>query len=230
MKMKNALQEIPQMERPRERLLYYGAAALADYELLAILLRVGTVSCSVLDLARSLTTAFPNLTEMSETTVEELTAFQGIGKVKAIELIAVAELGRRMNQISKIGTRISDPYESYEYLYPKLQSLHQETLVCIFLNTKNEVIHDRIITIGTIDHTIFHPRDILKWSLKFSAFGIIVAHNHPSGDPNPSEMDYKMTESLKKACEIVGLNFVDHIIIGKGKFYSFVQKQIVKKR
>jgi len=224
--MKYLFKEIPVDERPRERLVKYGAEALADYELLAIVLRTGTKDMSVLDVARELTMQFNSLSDINEATLAELESIKGIGRAKAIELLAISELGKRITKPRELKQNITSPFDTFKYLKDKMQHLTQETLVCVYLNTKSEVICDKILTIGTLDHTIFHPRDILKWGLKNSAYGFIIAHNHPSGDPSPSKMDMQMTKMIIEAAKTIGMCFIDHIIIGKNNYYSFIEKKI----
>lgn len=219
-------QEIPVMERPRERLISKGASSLSDYELLAILLRTGTKEESVLEVAKNLRNNLESLHDLNDITFNELTKVKGIGQAKAIELLAAIELGRRVSSPVIYQKTILTPKDAYNYLKNKLQNYHQETLIAVFLNLKNEIIADRIISIGTLDKTIFHPRDILKWALKYSCYGFIISHNHPSGDPTPSEADKQMTELLIESSKTVGVVFVDHIIIGKNKYYSFIEKKI----
>lgn len=223
--MKYMMREIPKMERPRERLLKYGASALADYELLAIILRTGTKEESVLDVARNITMHFNSLNALNEVTISELLKIKGIGTAKAVELLALAELGKRITSPQLLNQFIMSAKDAYCYLHKKLENLSQENLICIYLNTRNEVIADKTISMGTLDRTVFHPRDILKWALKYNAYAIIMAHNHPSGDPKPSDMDCKMTKLIIESSKTMGIVFIDHIIIGKNKYYSFAEKE-----
>lgn len=224
--MKYMIREIPEMERPRERLVKYGAEALADYELLAIILRTGTKDETVLEVARNLTMQLNTLNDLNETTYLELQQIKGIGMAKALELLAVVELGKRIASPHKLNHIISSSFGAYSYLCKRMENLSQEKLVCLYLNTHNEVITEKIISMGTVDRTVFHPRDILKWALRYNAYAILIAHNHPSGDPNPSSMDMKMTKLMIDSSQIMGIVLVDHIIIGKTKYYSFVEKKI----
>lgn len=219
---------IPIQERPRERLLKFGAKSLADYELLAIVLRTGAKDMSVLDVAREVTIQFNNLNELNDATVNELQKIKGIGLAKAIELLAVVELGKRINSPRKLNNTITSPQESFFFLKENMQNLNQETLVCIYLNTKNEVICDRILTMGTLNQTIIHPREVLKWALKYNAYGFILSHNHPSGIAEPSEADISMTKIIIEAAKAVGIAFIDHIIVGKNQYFSFVEKGLSK--
>ncbi len=224
--MRYQFREVPINERPRERLINQGPNSLADYELLAIILRTGTKNESVLEVARKLRKNFESMADLNEITFTELIKFNGIGKAKAIEILAAVELGKRAANPLILNTIIQTPKDAYKFLKHRMQYLFQETLIAIFLNIKNEVIADKIISVGTLDRTIIHPRDILKWALKLSCYGFIIAHNHPSGDPMPSEMDKQMTDLIIKSAKTVGVSFIDHIIVGKNKYYSFIEKQV----
>jgi DNA repair protein RadC len=221
--VKESIQIIPTSERPRERLVQYGAKALADYELLAIILRTGAKGESVLTVARELTTLFTPLSTLLEATVEELIAVKGIGQAKAIELLAALELGRRIVEPNPLGEKLTSPQSIYRLLYGSYQHLKQEQAICLFLNVQNQVIAKKTLSIGTLEYTVFHPRDILKWALKYSAYAIVLAHNHPSGNALPSEMDKNMTHVVYEACETIGIKMIDHIIIGSSQFYSFAE-------
>jgi len=221
MKYKNKV--IPIQERPRERLLKYGAKNLADYELFAIILRTGTKDISVLDVARELTIEFNDLSQINEATVTELQKIKGVGLAKAIELLAVSELGKRMNRPRQLENTITSPKDSFYFLKENMQNLNQEKLVCIYLNAKSEVITDKVLTMGTLNQTIIHPREVLKWALKHNAYGFIISHNHPSGNPNPSRADIEMTKKIAEAAKTIGIVFVDHIIVGKNQYFSFVE-------
>lgn len=226
--MKNNIDAIPINERPRERLHKYGPSALADYELLAIILRTGTKEKSVLDLAREITVIFEPLFSLSEAPIEEIMLIKGIGKAKAIELAAAIELGRRIVEPNIVGKKITSPSMIYQVMRNSLQNLQQENVVCLFLNTQSQIIAKKTLSIGTLEYTVFHPRDVLKWALKYSAYAIVLIHNHPSGNAFPSQMDKNMTWLVNDACEAVGLKMIDHIIIGINSFYSFAEAGIIK--
>ncbi len=226
--MNKNFRNIPQNERPRERLHKYGAQALADYELLAILLRTGTKDKSVLELARELTSSFMPLSCLNETPIEELILIKGIGKIKAIELAAAIELGKRIIEPNIMGSRMTSPQIIYQTMRHSMQNLNQENAVCLYLNTQSQIIAKKTLSIGTLEYTVFHPRDILKWALKYSAYALVLLHNHPSGNATPSEMDKNMTWLIYDACETIGLKMIDHIIIGANTFYSFAEEGIIK--
>ncbi|HHZ18027.1 MAG TPA: DNA repair protein RadC [Acholeplasmataceae bacterium] len=219
------LREIPESERPRERLLKNGVKSLSNYELLAIILRTGSHRLSALDLARKLLARYPSIDRLNEATVAELQEIKGIGRTKAVTLLAAIELGKRINVPAAAKIKLKTPYQSYQYLKDSLQHLTQEHLVAVYLNTAGEILGERTISIGTLTHTLFDCRDILKWALKMSAKGIILAHNHPSGNPEPSEADCEITVRLIEAAALVEVLVVDHIIIGKNRYFSFMEHQ-----
>lgn len=220
------LKELPISLRPRERLEEYGSESLSDTELLAIIIRTGTADLSALSVAESVLHEFDNLSSLSTVTVEELCKIKGIHKVKAITILAALELGKRVvnNFRKKIGI-IKRPGDAYMCLRTMMENLEHEELVCIFLNIKSEIIKIKRLTTGTINSTLFEPKDILKWALKYSSSFIIIAHNHPSGDVSPSENDKIVTERLIAAAKLIDIKVVDHIIIGKGNYYSFLENK-----
>lgn len=225
--MSYMLRELPLEERPRERLIKYGASSLSNYELLAILLRTGTKDCSVINLAKTILMKIENINMLNDITIEELIQIKGVGQVKAIELLAAIELGKRINNPYTLKDVIDTPKKAYLYVKEELQHLTQENLVCLYLNTKSEVIAKKTITVGTISQTIINPRDIFKWAFKYSCFAIIIIHNHPSGNPEPSHPDIIMTKKIVAAAKTVDLLLVDHIIIGKNRYYSFQENKLL---
>jgi len=224
--MKYILKEMTEMEKPREKLYYYGPKSLSDYELLAILLRTGTKNKSVIDLSIELINQLKTINELQNITIEELLKLKGIGKIKAIELLATIELGKRINNYKQNKYKITKAKDCYYYVKDKLSYQKQEHFIAIYLSINNEVIADEIISIGTINTTIADPKDIIRWGLKYSAYALIITHNHPSGNPNPSPQDISFTTKLNQACNLVDLKLVDHIIIGKNKYFSFKEKSI----
>lgn len=223
--MSYMVKEIPLADRPRERLMKYGAKSLANYEILAIILGTGTKDQSVLDLAKNVLIYFEELNRLNEITVKELIKIKGIGMAKAITIIAAIELGKRVNEPVISSLRITNSKQAYEHLKDSLQNENQENLVCIYLNNNSEVINIKTITVGSINNTVFNPRDILKWALKYSAVAIIIAHNHPSGNIMPSREDILVTRNIVQAAKFVDVLIVDHIIIGKNQYYSFLENK-----
>lgn len=221
------LHEIPSSERPRERLIKYGPESLATYELLAILLRTGTRDISVIDLAKNVLKQVENINMLNQITINELKKIKGIGEVKAVELLASIELGKRINTPLPPEQIVDTPKKVYLLVKEELQHLTQETLVCLYLNAKSELIAKKTISVGTLSQTIINPRDIFKWAFKLSSMAIVLIHNHPSGNPEPSQPDILMTQKIVQAAKIVDLLIVDHIIVGKNRYFSFQEHNML---
>lgn len=212
-------------ERPRERFLQDGPQSLANQELLAILLRTGTKENSVLQLANQLLTTFEGLRLLKEASVEELMNIKGIGEAKAIQLLAAVELGRRIHQLNHPERYvIRSPEDGANYCMEDMRFLMQEHFVCLYLNTKNQVLHKRTVFIGSLNASIVHPREVFKEAFRRSAASIICLHNHPSGDPSPSKEDIEVTKRLVECGKIIGIDVLDHLIIGEHKYVSLKEK------
>lgn len=219
------VKDVAQQERPRERLLQFGASALSNQELLAIILGSGTREESVLDISTKLLKEFETLVNLKQATLEELQQIKGIGKVKSITLLAMFELGKRANLPSnKVRTGIKHPNDAAEYLMPLMSQLTQEHFVVLFLNVKNEIIHNQTVFIGSLNASIVHPREIFREAVKRSAASIICAHNHPSGNPTPSPEDIAVTKRIAEAGMIIGIDLLDHLIIGDYTYLSMKGK------
>lgn len=220
-KSMNLIKEVPIQSRPRERLEQYGEKALANHELLAILLRTGTKGTNVITLALSMLNQFENLYYLKTASCQELMTVAGIGRIKAIELKAAIELGLRISQASqiKIG-QITSSTKAGEMLLLEMRGLQQEHLVVLYLNTKNEIIKKETIFIGGLNSSIAHPREIFRGAVRYSAARMIVGHNHPSGNPEPSEADIQFTRRMSECGELMGIDLLDHIIIGEQEFIS----------
>lgn len=209
------IRDVAEQERPRERLVQFGADHLSNQELLAILVGSGTKNSSVLDISTKLLNHFETLANMKNATFEELQAIKGIGRVKALYLLAVFEIGKRAhlpNTLSR--TVVRQPKDAADYLMPEMTHLLQEHFVVLFLNVKNEIINKQTIFIGSLNASIVHPREIFREAVKKSAASIICAHNHPSGNPTPSPEDIEVTKRIAEAGLIIGIDLLDHIIIG----------------
>lgn len=219
------IRDVNMEDRPRERLLRQGAESLSNQELLAILLRTGTKEESVLVLANRVLNVFERLHHLKHATIEEMIAIKGIGEVKAIQLLAAIELGRRLAQKNNDEKfTIRSPEDAATYLMPDMSSLNQEHFVVLFLNIKNQVIHKQTIFIGSLNASIVHPREIFREAVKRSAASILCAHNHPSGVPTPSTEDIEVTKRIVEAGYIIGIEVVDHLIIGDHQFVSLKEK------
>lgn len=212
-------------DRPRERLIKQGAQSLSNQELIAILLRTGTKEESVLALANRILKYFEKLHELKHATIEEIVSIKGIGEAKAVQLLAAIELGRRLSQ-KQVDARyiIRSPQDAATFLMPDMSSLQQEHFVVLFLNVKNQILHKQTIFIGSLNSSIVHPREIFREAVKRSAASIICAHNHPSGVPTPSPEDIDVTKRLQEAGFIIGIELIDHLIIGDHQFISLKEK------
>lgn len=212
-------------DRPRERLKSDGAESLSNHELLAILLRTGTKSESVLHLANRLLNHFDGLRLLKDATIEEITSIKGIGSVKAIQVLAALELGRRISRLTfEDRYVIRSPEDGANYMMEEMRFLTQEHFVCLYLNTKNQVLHKQTIFVGSLNASIVHPREVYKEAFRRSAASIICFHNHPSGDPSPSMEDIEVTKRLCECGKIIGIELLDHLIIGDKKFVSLKEK------
>ncbi|WP_349410820.1 RadC family protein [Pseudalkalibacillus sp. SCS-8] len=209
-------------------MLKEGANVLSNQELLAILLRSGTKEESVLQLAQRVIQQFEGLHLLKDATIDELTTVKGIGNAKAVEILASLELGKRVSRL-QIEERyiIRSPEDGARYVMDEMRFLSQEHFVCIYLNTKNQVLHKQTVFIGSLNASIVHPREVFKEAMKRSAASVICFHNHPSGDPHPSREDIEVTQRLLECGKIVGIDLLDHIIIGDQKFVSLKEKGYV---
>ncbi|WP_059049647.1 RadC family protein [Paenibacillus senegalimassiliensis] len=222
------LRDLPAEERPRERMLQYGAGALSHAELLAILVRTGTRQESAIHIAQRMLTAAGGLRGLVDLSLDEMLHTKGIGPAKAIQLKAGIELGRRLakTRLPEAET-IRSPQNVAELLMEQLRYLQQEHFVCLFLNTKNHIIAQETLSIGSLNASIVHPREVFRAAIKCSSASIVCAHNHPSGDPTPSPEDIQLTRRLCEAGEIVGIDVLDHIVIGDGKFVSLKEQGLM---
>ncbi|WP_181537678.1 RadC family protein [[Anoxybacillus] calidus] len=219
------IRDFPEAERPRERLISDGPESLANHELLAILLRTGTKDESVLQLANRLLNHFEGLRLLKDATIEEMTSIKGIGTAKAVQILAAIELGRRISRLQYDERYvIRSPEDGAKYVMEDMRFLSQEHFVCLYLNTKNQVIHRKTVFIGSLNASIVHPREVFKEAIKRSAASIICAHNHPSGDPTPSREDIEVTKRLAECGRMIGIELLDHLIIGDRKFVSLKEK------
>ncbi|MEK4565765.1 DNA repair protein RadC [Alkalihalobacillus sp. FSL R5-0424] len=219
------IRDVPVTERPRERLLQLGASVLTNQEIIAILLRTGSKKDSVIDLAGKVLSNFDGLDLLKEATIEELCSIDGIGLAKAVELSAAMELGRRIHTLqTKERYVIRSPEDVSSLVMEDMRFLKQEHFVCLYLNTKNQVIFRHTVFIGSLNASIVHPREVFKEALRRSSASIICLHNHPSGDPSPSREDIDVTKRLYEAGRVLGIELLDHIIIGDRTFISLKEQ------
>ncbi|GMK47216.1 MULTISPECIES: RadC family protein [Paenibacillus] len=221
MEQGNLLRNVPHEERPRERMMQYGAEALSHTELLAILLRTGTKQESAVHLAGKILKECGSLRNLLDMSMSELTAIKGIGPAKAVQLRAGIELGRRIVRSGQgeIVT-VRKPQDAANYVMEEMRYLKKEHFVCLFLNTKNHIIARETLSVGTLNASLVHPREVFRAAVKAGSASIICVHNHPSGDPMPSPEDVTLTKRLVEAGELMGIEVLDHLVIGDGRFIS----------
>ena len=219
------LKELPVTELPRERLINNGVENLTNDELLSIILRTGTKNMNVKEVSNNILSSIKSINDLSNIDLYELSKIKGVGIVKAVSLKASIELGKRVtnieiNNLMKLNNAdiIHDTFKSL------FIGLKQEKLLAIYLDNKKRLINYKIITIGTKDQTMFHPRDIIYNAIKCNASGIIIMHNHPSLDITPSNADIEMTNILINSCNIVGIPLLDHLITNTKNYYSFFKE------
>ncbi|MGG3450858.1 RadC family protein [Domibacillus aminovorans] len=219
------IRDVPPHDRPRERMIANGPQSLSTHELLAILLRTGTKEESVLQLSNRILNEFEGLRLLKDASLEEITSIHGIGSAKAIQLMAAVEIGRRIGRL-KYEDRfmIRSPEDAANYMMEEMRFLSQEHFVCLYLNTKNQVMHKQTLFIGSLNASIVHPREVFKEAFRRSAASIVCLHNHPSGDPAPSREDIDVTKRLVECGKILGIDVLDHLIIGEKKYVSLKEK------
>ena len=208
------IREMPQEERPREKLAAHGAAALTDPELIAILLRTGVVGANAVEVGRELLKSYGSLAGLSRCTVDELAKIRGVGFAKAVQLVAAFGLGQRLARETLSKQKIDSPELANELVGAEMRRLHKESLRVILLDTRYHLIRIEEVSIGSVNESIAHPRDVFRPAVVSSAYAMIVVHNHPSGDPSPSQTDHSLTRRLAEAAELLQIKLLDHIIIG----------------
>jgi DNA repair protein RadC len=224
-KMLTGMQHMPDEDRPRERLARLGAEALRDAELLAVLFRTGTREMGAVALADTLLRHFDDLRGLARASVEQIVEVKGIGHVKAIEIKAALELGKRLSSHKQMARpRITCKEDVSAILMTTFREYETEHFKALLLNTKNEVLKVVDVSKGTVDGTLASPRDVFRQAVRENATFVIVAHNHPSGDPEPSSQDIALTEELAKAGDLLNVKLLDHVIFGDGKVISLKER------
>lgn len=215
-------------DRPREKLLLKGKSTLSDAELIAILIGSGSTDETAVDLSKRILQSLNNsLTELGKLSVKDLMQFKGIGEAKAISIIAALELGRRRKDTEpEKRVRITDSRSAFEIVYPHLGDLNYEEFWVIFLNRANAVIGKQNVSKGGVSGTVVDPKVVFKMAVQFPASGIILAHNHPSGNLKPSQADHELTRKLKEAGKALDIPVLDHLIIGDRDYFSFVDEGV----
>ena len=231
--MKQTIRELPESSRPYEKCLQWGPSVLSDSELLAVILRSGVQGCNSLVLANqilSLTkdTSYPGLLGLLHMSIPDLMKVNGIGKVKAVQLKCIGELSKRMaSAVARPRLSFNDPITIAKYYMEHLRHEEQEVLIVMLLDGRNHLLGEQTISRGTVNATLITPREIFVEALKYHAVSLILVHNHPSGDPTPSDCDREVTERVYTSGELLGIRLLDHIIIGDQKYVSFREQGIL---
>jgi len=222
------IHDLPRQERPRERLQKFGAEALSAQELLALVIGRGIPKKSVMNIAQELLARFGNVKAIGQATIEELSQIKGIGLAKAAQIKASFELGRREELEPELKNfDIKDPESVVKAIRASIKDKAKEHFKLILLNPRNKIIGISTISIGTLNASLVHPREVFKDAIMHTAASVVLAHNHPSGDPEPSEDDITITKRLIEAGKILGIEVMDHIIIAKNGFFSFKEKGLI---
>ena len=222
------VKEMALEERPREKMLTKGEKSLSNDELLAILLRTGTKRKNAIQLANYIINKdIQGLRCLQDMTIEELCEIDGVGLSKATQIKAALELGIRVASIKPNKYKVKNPWDIYKYYMDSLRYQKQEIFKVVLLNTKNEIISDIDVSKGTLNSSLVHPREVFREAIKRSTNKIILMHNHPSGTIEPSKEDKNVTSRLIKCGELIGIEVIDHIIIGDGLYFSFKENMII---
>jgi DNA repair protein RadC len=226
------IHEMPPQDRPREKLARLGAEALSDSELIAILLRTGLPGSNAIEIAAKLLNQFQSLGGIARASVKQLAAVKGVGPAKAVQIAAAFGLGSRLAREKLTKKRIDTPELVYDLLGAEMRALGKESLRVILLDTRYHFIKIEEVSLGSLNESVAHPREIFQPALIHSAYAIIVVHNHPSGDPSPSEADLRLTRRLAEAAKLLQINLLDHVIIGsphdgRAPYYSFKEAGIL---
>ena len=221
------IHDLPKEERPRERLVKFGEQALSAQELLQVILGRGIAGESVAITAQKLLSQFGSLQKLAEASINELSLVKGIGPAKAAQIKAVFEIGRRLSTQAPPykSKELTDPKKVYQLIKSKLKNYHKEHFYIIPIDSRNWSIAE--VSIGSLNASIVHPREVFAEAIKNKAASVIFAHNHPSGDTEPSGEDLAITKRLAEAGKILGIEVVDHIIVGKSKYFSFKEQRLI---
>jgi DNA repair protein RadC len=222
------IKDMPKAMRPREKAQQLGINQLSNIELIAIILRTGSKQQSVLHLAEEMVFQQSSLMDMTEMSLTDLTSIKGIGPSKAIQIQAAFELGKRaLQEQAKEAVFLTSPESIYRFIRYDVVHLKQEHFIALFFTTKGELIKHETLFVGTLNTAVVHPRVLFKKAVMVSAASFVVCHNHPSGDPTPSKQDIAVTNTIKKTAKVMDIQFMDHVIIGQNKYFSFKEKGLL---
>ena len=220
------IHELPEQERPREKLAAHGAAALSDSELIAILLRTGIPGANAVDIGRQLILQFGSLAALARASLAELAKTKGVGRTKAVQLAAAFGLASRLAKESLTDIPLDTPARIFELLGAEMRQLGKESLRVVLLDSKLRLLCVEQVSLGSLNECLAHPREILRPAVLHNAFAFILVHNHPSGDPSPSDADRRVTMRMAEAAKMLQINFFDHVILGspsaeRAPYFSF---------
>ena len=221
------IQDMTLEERPREKMILNGPDSLSDAELLAIIIRSGTQKLNAIQLGQAIIKKADNIRYLQDLTIEELKSINGIGETKAVQIKAALELSKRIASFKPEKYKIKNPWDIYKYYMESLRYQYKEIFKVVLLNTKNEIITDVDISMGTLNSSLVHPREVFREAIIRSSNKIILLHNHPSGNAEPSKEDKSVTNRLKECGELIGIEVIDHIIIGDGIYFSFKENMLI---
>ena len=223
------LHDLPEQERPRERLVKYGVESLSIQELLSLIFGRGVKGESVVNISQKLISTFGSLDKLSEASIEELKKVKGLGLAKACQLKACFEISRRLENKENLNNNIiiNSPKDIFLLLKEKIINFYKEYFMVVSLDNRNKIININTVSIGTLNSSLIHPRETFEVAIKNHAAVIIICHNHPSGELKPSKDDLIITQNLVKAGKLLGINVADHIIITKDGYFSFREKRFI---
>lgn len=229
--MAGGIKAWPEDERPREKLARRGSAALTDAELLALIIRTGdsVTKRSAIDLGRALLQKFGDLRTLAGATAGELCAVKGMGTAKAASIKAALEIAARINsdRLMICSERFTSPEQVYNHYHYTMRDRRKEYFMALLLDGKNRIMKEVQVSEGSLNQSIVHPREVFNPAVRESAAAVILVHNHPTGDPAPSREDLEITRRLREAGDLMGIKVLDHIIIGDGRFTSFVSNGLM---
>ena len=218
------IKDMPDSSRPRERFLKVGPEALSDAELFAILLRTGSKGENVIDMSNRLIREY-GLDKLMDCSLIELEKIKGIGKTKAMQILTIAEIQKRINQSKHPLKKITCAKDVFDYFHERLKDEKQENFYVLILNNQNNIIKEELISKGILDSAIIHPREVFRHAIKNSAARIILVHNHPSGNPQPSQEDLDISQRLISAGEEIDIKVLDHVIVGRNEWWSWKERK-----
>ena len=226
------IHELPEQERPREKLAAHGAAALSDSELIAILLRTGIPGANAVDIGRQLILQFGSLAALARASLAELAKTKGVGRTKAVQLAAAFGLASRLAKESLTDIPLDTPAKIFELLGAEMRQLGKESLRVVLLDSKLRLLCVEQVSLGSLNECLAHPREILRPAVLHNAFAFILVHNHPSGDPSPSDADRRVTMRMAEAAKMLQINFFDHVILGspsaeRAPYFSFREAGVI---